>query len=747
MSRADYLKNAEVNSSQCKWEETMPPEDRMAVAIWTRNQDAVGTVRLDFYLQKKTDVADDDDSNNQYDFLEKYVLEDVPVGQTYNNSDPSNETSLRYKVDDAIGKLKSYLQANQGITLSEAFSDDNFFKRNRNADSNAELDKAVVPGMYDIEGNNVIKIKYDRAKVRIKFGGSDIGSTYQGKSSGGTAYYLVKHVTTSAHAVNLYAVEFVSTTETCWYRNSSYAYADKPGTGAISTGGNTGSVTIQHNGSSETWTRTGRSCKYNNKTYYEATRNVTTVNATPYQGPVNQNTVGWHKITSETADANGRYAYNASGAYAKFGAKVEEGGVTYVIPLYVQSGSGYAEPSETLYEWGTDGQFWAKDEVEWKFETANDAGSLPKYHVIEGLYQGPLKTPDGESFAWPQKNVRFTSYGNYLLTFQTYFAPAKTENGRTGDSKWNSDDNCFDYNMYNGQANTATNKLNFYTEALGRLSTDDEPTYDSEKNKTVEAMDAKYAPPGIPPSVMVTLNGSFTLSDKFDGFNVFAYRTGATTGLLNAKNNSAFVGGISFSDGGKIYAKRLTYSIRYDNANDMLTAQPSNTDKDAEVNYYNYPLKRLYGEELEQLPKLTNYNYPEGDADYTFAGWSTVLDFYDKESYVTDGDGKFVKYEKGQLVRDTSKHTMPSNGLTYIAMWSSPKNVQLMAPVAGTANSKNTQWEPLTTSAPITVEKYTALTGNHNGYKFAKDSSVTKQVYDGRGREVIENNEKKTESV
>ena len=79
---------------------------------------------------------------------------------------------------------------------------------------------------------------------------------------------------------------------------------------------------------------------------------------------------------------------------------------------------------------------------------------------------------------------------------------------------------------------------------------------------------------------------------------------------------------------------------------------------------------------------------------------------------------------------------MPSNGLTYIAMWSAPKNVQLMAPVAETANSKSVAWEQVNAQTPITVEKYTTLTGEHNGYAFAKDGSVTKKAYDGKGKEI-----------
>ena len=562
MSRAEYLALKDVssvrtynaaNSSQYKNSETMPPENRMAVAIWTLNQPAFGTVRLDVYLQKKTDNKDATDPQKQYDFLGTYTLEDpIPVGQTYNNS---NSSGLRGKIDEKIKNLKAELKSTQSITLTETFGSGSFFQRNA---ANSDLDKVIVPGEFTAEGDNVIKIMYDRAKFRIIFGGVS-GSGV----SGGSKYYLVKNPTNS--------------------------------------------------------------------------------------------------------------------------------------------------------EW----QFKTEDQLRQMGVSVSQADQF-----VEGLYQSPLKTSSGERFTWPQ-DIRFYTNSTTQLTFLTYFNPATTT-----DPKWSAADNRFNYYMYNGKTNNATNNLNYYTEKLGvRLSTDTEPTY-----STVQ--DANYTPPGTPPSFTVKLNGTFSLSDKFDGYKVFAYRTTSTGRLQDGKPGGSFKTGISFSNGGRIYAQRIIYNIGYDNAIGMLANQPSTTNRSAAQNYYNYPIKRLYEEELEQLPKLTNDNYPEGDADYTFAGWSTVLDFYDKESYVTNGDGQFVTYQDGQLVPDAEKRTMPSNGLNYIAMWSSEKNVQLMAPAAGTANSKNMRWEQLTTAAPITVQKYTALTGDHNGYAFAKDGSITRKVYDGKGKEV-----------
>ena len=206
------------NSGNYKWSETMPAENRVAVAIWTLNNPAFGTVRLDVYLQKKTDNKDATDAQKQYDFLATYTLDEaVPVGQTYNNSSATAKNALKKQINDKIAELTAELKKEQNITLTNAFGSASFFQRNA---ANSDLDKAVVPGEYTAEGDNVIKIKYDRAKIRITFGGSN--------SDSGKTYYLVKNVTTSAHAVNLYYVEYVTTTtsenKTCWLTKSGNSY-------------------------------------------------------------------------------------------------------------------------------------------------------------------------------------------------------------------------------------------------------------------------------------------------------------------------------------------------------------------------------------------------------------------------------------------------------------------------------------------------------------------------------------------
>lgn len=543
------------NSSKYKASEKLPAENRVAVAIWKLVDNPTATIRVDIYIQKKTDPIRAADSVKSYDLTYTGIRTGMPVNADYNNA------QLAAGINEVVGELRTALNTPsnplyQAVNLTETFTRqrqvqqgwrwvtvevfNGYFQRNQNL-SGILNGPTTIPGTYNNEGENVIRIYYDRATIRFTFGGAN------GSTSTDPAYRLLK------------------------------------------------------------------------------------------------------------------------------------------------SGS------------------------EWKFVTGN---SGERY--VEGLYQAPLKNASGELFTWPT-TPRLKSPNGTQLTFLTYYSPPQDP------PLWEGSGNNFTY-LYDFQGYTTPsgNTLTFYKEELGhRKTTDSVPQYDS----------STYIQNYFNAAQSVVINGTFTLTDKFDGFNVFAYRQGPYSTLLDGKPNGVFRSGISFNNGGRIYARRITYTIDYTNAIDMLTAQPSSENRNDAQNYYNYPLKRLYEEELEQLPRLTNANYPEGDDDYTFAGWSTVLDFYDKEAYVTDGTGQFVTYSDGQFVPDGLTHTMPSNGLNYIAMWSAEKRVKLMVPQSGTANSKSVVWEELL-DTPIVVQKYTALAGNHNGYTFHTDGHITRKVYDGHGNEV-----------
>ncbi|WP_130836550.1 InlB B-repeat-containing protein [Lachnoclostridium sp. Marseille-P6806] len=259
---------------------------------------------------------------------------------------------------------------------------------------------------------------------------------------------------------------------------------------------------------------------------------------------------------------------------------------------------------------------------------------------IKGLYQAPFPA----DFVWP---------GNYRWT--VYPGGVKGASGSSGLSvltNFEFDQKYFDRN--------APNRLNIYEENSA-LTSGRRLSFHTERIEAGVPADRRLNDPASYQTAYsyYTTGSTFTLSNKYPGYTLYAYTQGnagispnVTVSTGASGTESFYPSDISIWDTHLYYIRR-SYAIRLNNVSY------------GGADYYEDI--HLYGERVTRLPvpdELSIGRPGNIEAGYVFRGWYSSRDFSSEKNRVTD--------ESGHVITAEGYYEIPASNQQLFAYWAPP---------------------------------------------------------------------------